>query len=139
MADAEDYTGEGLADEVVWGEPELGDYGDVYDTEIVFLEQVIKKELNLLKEDIKNRLSDKLLITICKHIDKTLSDTGYTWDDISNGWSAGDEYSSLLTFIENTYGLPEDVAHYAIAVYGENYERINRDWSELFKKHYLVW
>jgi hypothetical protein len=133
MADAEDYTGEGLADEVEWGDVEVGDYGEVYDTEIVFLEQVIKKELNLLKEDIKSKMSDKLLITICKDIERILGDNGQDFDDIANGWSAGDEYSGILNHIIKTYGLPEDAAHYIIGVYGENYERINNDWSELLE------
>ena len=133
MADAEDYVAAGLAFNDEWGDVETGDTGEIYDSNAEPLQETIKRQLNLLKEDIKTRLSDKLLINICKHIDKLLTDSGYTWDDISNGWLASDEYSSLLTFIENTYGLPVDVAHYAIAVYGENYERINRDWSELLE------
>ena len=54
MADAEDSTDDGLADEVVWGDPHTSDYGEVYDSEVVFLEQTIRKELNLLKEYIKS-------------------------------------------------------------------------------------
>jgi hypothetical protein len=133
MADAEDYTGEGLADEVEWGDVQVGDYGDVYDTEIVFLEQVIKKELNLLKEDIKSKMSDKLLITICKDIERILDDNGLNFDELNYGFPGGNEYSGILDHIIKTYGLPEDAAHYVIAVYSENYERINKDWRELLE------
>jgi hypothetical protein len=133
MADAEDYTGEGLADEVEWGDVEVGDYGEVYDTEIVFLEQVIKKELNLLKEDIKSKMSDKLLITICKDIERILDDNGLNFDELNYGFPGGNEYSGILDHIIKTYGLPEDAAHYVIAVYSENYERINKDWRELLE------
>jgi hypothetical protein len=133
MADAEDYTGEGLADEVEWGDVEVGDYGEVYDTEIVFLEQVIKKELNLLKEDIKSKMSDKLLITICKDIERILDDNGLNFDELNYGFPGGNEYSGILDHIIKTYGLPEDAAHYVIAVYSENYERINKDWIELLE------
>lgn len=129
MADAEEYTGEGLADEVEWGDVQVGDYGDIYGTDIVFLEHTIRKELNLLKEDIKSKMSDKLLITICKDIDGILDDNGHDFSDLSNG----DEYEIMLHYIMDKYGLPEDAAHYIIAVYGENYERINTDWSELLE------
>jgi hypothetical protein len=128
MTDAADQIGDdSLVISKEYGDTQVGDWGEVYDSEITPLEESIKRELSLLKEDHTNKLSDKLLINVCKNIYIWLGNQGYDEDDIDSGWV----YGELLREIMSTYALSEDMVHYLIAVYLANHERINKDWSEL--------
>jgi hypothetical protein len=116
------------------GEEEMGDIGDIYDTEIELIENVIKDHLSLLKENtsMTTKYKDRFLIKVCKVIERYFRVNNKNKEDMR--WHS-DEYEYLLKFLEETLAIgDENDLNFMYAVYLENDDRANGDWNSLVEK-----
>jgi len=128
FANASEDTGE-FVESFIEGEIyNSGNRGDHFDTTFEEINETIKKELNLLKEERNKKLTDKFLIVTFKILDKWMQGEGHDIDEVETDASV---YEQIIKVVKVSLGIvgQEDI-DFIVASFVLNYMTAG-DWDLL--------
>ena len=128
FANASEDTGE-FVESFIEGEIENSyNRGEHFDTTFEEINETIKKELNLLKEERNKKLTDKFLIVTFKILDKWMQGEGHDIDEVETDASV---YEQIIKVVEVSLGIvgQEDI-DFIVASFVLNYMTAG-DWDLL--------